>query len=442
MKKILQILALVGATLFAFDVAQAQTVSVTADLKSLFNAAQATKTQVCFSLTDGAGNQLSNPRTSGGVIVNTTPPCLSPDGAGHISTTVLANDQITPANSIYSVTYMYNGRALHGDIFQFLLADVTENLNTKPSLSTIPVIAAPTGDTTYGRLDGGNLPFTAAMNDTVGYRINGTAPAGHTLRGNGTNYVDAILALSDLSGTGTCAQEPALTGDVTSSAGSCVTLLPNIVSANTSTKVTFNTKGQVTAGTQAQLASADFANQGTVTTVLHGNAGGNPAFGSVVSTDLSITPTSCSNQLVSAISSTAAGTCTTVSSAMVDSSVITPTATQTLTNKRISPRVVTVTNATTLTPDGDNSDVSSQVNTQAGGTLTVAAPTGTPTDGQKLIIRVKSTNAQTYSFNATYRFSTTTVAPTTLAAGKTDYIGCFWNATDSKWDVVAVDQGR
>lgn len=410
MKKILQILALVGATLFAFDVAQAQTVSVTADLKSLFNAAQAIKTQVCFSLTDGAGNQLSNPRTSSGVIVNTTTQCVVPDGAGHISTTVVANDQITPANSIYSITYMYNSRALHGDIFQFLLADGTENLNTKPSLSLIPVIPAPTGDTAYGRLNGANFPFTAAMDDTVGYRINGIAPSGHTLRGNGTNYVDAVLAFSDLSGTGTCAQEPALTGDVTSSAGSCATLLPNIVSANTSTKITFNTKGQVTAGAQAQL-NADFPNQGTATTVLHGNAGGNLGFGAVTSSD-------------------------------VDSTIATTAGAQTLTIKRITPRATALTTSSTVTANSDTTDIATMVMTGVTGTLTIAAPTGTPTDGQKLIFRINATNAQTYSFNATFTFSTTTVAPVTLAAGKTDYIGAMWNATSSKWDVVAVDAGH
>lgn len=63
---------------------------------------------------------------------------------------------------------------------------------------------------------------------------------------------------------------------------------PNIVSAATHTKITYNAKGQVTAGAQAQLASADYANQGTTTTVLHGNAAGNPSFGAVsLSTDVS-----------------------------------------------------------------------------------------------------------------------------------------------------------
>lgn len=116
--------------------------------------------------------------------------------------------------------------------------------------------------------------------------------------------------------------------------------------------------------------------------------------------------------------------------------------TDTLTNKRVTQRVVTLSSSTTFTPDGDNSDMTYMNMTGVAGTLTIAAPTGTPTDGQKLILRIKTTNAQTYSFNATYRFSTTTTAPTTLAAGKTDYIGLIWTAVDSKWDVVAVDQGH
>lgn len=51
--------------------------------------------------------------------------------------------------------------------------------------------------------------------------------------------------------------------------------------AGTYTKVTFDAKGRETAGASAQLASADFVNQGTGTTVLHGNASGNPSFAAV-----------------------------------------------------------------------------------------------------------------------------------------------------------------
>lgn len=53
------------------------------------------------------------------------------------------------------------------------------------------------------------------------------------------------------------------------------------------------------------------ANQGTTTTVLHGNAAGQASFASVVSADMNITTTSCTNQFVTAISAGAVGTCTT-----------------------------------------------------------------------------------------------------------------------------------
>jgi len=59
------------------------------------------------------------------------------------------------------------------------------------------------------------------------------------------------------------------------------------------------------------LANDTVANQGTTTTLLHGNAAGQPSFAAVVSADLNITTTSCTNQFVTAISSAAAGSCTT-----------------------------------------------------------------------------------------------------------------------------------
>jgi hypothetical protein len=236
------------------------------------------------------------------------------------------------------------------------------------------------------------------------------------------------------------------------------------------------------------LASNQHANQGTTTTVLHGNAAGPPSFGPLVSVDLNITTTSCAaGSVVTSISSGAVGSCSPISPSgtgflhvtggSIDAAaravslasadvtgvlpsanggtgqnstatfpasgiVVSEAATETLASKRITPRLVAVTDATSITPNSDTSDVVTQTNSQVAGTLTLNAPTGTPTDGQKLVIRIKSTNAQTYSFNATYHFSTTVTAPTTLAAGKTDYIGCMWNATNTAWDVVAVDQGH
>lgn len=110
--------------------------------------------------------------------------------------------------------------------------------------------------------------------------------------------------------------------------------------------------------------------------------------------------------------------------------------TQTFTNKRITSRIGTTTSSATPTPDGDNND---QYNVTALATgATFGAPTGTPTDGQKLIIRIKdNATPQTLAFNAIYRFSSSLTAPTTTIASKTLYLGFIFNSADSKWDNIA-----
>lgn len=71
------------------------------------------------------------------------------------------------------------------------------------------------------------------------------------------------------------------------------------------------TANQIILGGGAGTAPAALGSLGTTTTLLHGNAGGAPTFGSVVSADLNITTTSCTNQFVTAISAGGVGTCTT-----------------------------------------------------------------------------------------------------------------------------------
>jgi hypothetical protein len=85
------------------------------------------------------------------------------------------------------------------------------------------------------------------------------------IHGLGVPLTDAErLALSNLSGTNTGDQD--LSG-----------LVPKTYAVNGKAL-----SGDIT----LELASSDFANQGTATTVLHGNAAGNPSFGSVVLADI------------------------------------------------------------------------------------------------------------------------------------------------------------
>jgi len=105
---------------------------------------------------------------------------------------------------------------------------------------------------------------------------------------------------------------------------------------------------------------------------------------------------------------------------------------------RINPRSLAAASATgTVTPDSDLYD---QVNYLLTGTVVFAVPSGTPTNGQKLSIRLYAASTQTVSWTTTstgYRIIGTTL-PTSVATGKTVYVGCVWNSTDSFWDVVAV----
>jgi hypothetical protein len=222
---------------------------------------------------------------------------------------------------------------------------------------------------------------TPAVNSTTVIPDAGAANSFLTAISAGGVISKAQPAFSTLSGSATCAQLPALTGDVTSSA--CATTIANdaVTNAKLANVATATLKGRVTSsvgdpedltGTQAttlldvftsalkglvpggsgggtttflradgtwaapagggggtvtHTAGVLTANQlvignatddvkvlgtlGTTTTVLHGNAAGAPTFAQVVSGDLNITTTACTNQFVTALSAGAVGTCTT-----------------------------------------------------------------------------------------------------------------------------------
>lgn len=108
---------------------------------------------------------------------------------------------------------------------------------------------------------------------------------------------------------------------------------------------------------------------------------------------------------------------------------------QTLTNKRITKRVQSVTGAATVTPDADSDDM--VIITAQDQALTLANPTGTPTQGQSLVIRIKdNATARAISFGTQYR-AMGNALPTTTTISKTLYLGLIYNATDTKWDLVA-----
>jgi hypothetical protein len=115
---------------------------------------------------------------------------------------------------------------------------------------------------------------------------------------------------------------------------------------------------------------------------------------------------------------------------------ITGDGTATLSNKRIDPRNVVAASASTLTPDVSVGDIYAYTALAAG--LTINAPIGTPTDGDKLIFRLLDNGtARALTWNATYTVIGVTL-PTTTVINKTTYVGCIYNANNTRWDVIAV----
>jgi hypothetical protein len=100
----------------------------------------------------------------------------------------------------------------------------------------------------------------------------------------------------------------------------------------------------------------------------------------------------------------------------------------------INPRVQSVTSSATVTATSLNDLV--RITAQAAA-LTLDNPTGTFAEGQALIFRIKDNGtARAITFGAKFRAVGVTL-PTTTTISKTTYVGCIYNSTDDKFDVIA-----
>jgi len=103
---------------------------------------------------------------------------------------------------------------------------------------------------------------------------------------------------------------------------------------------------------------------------------------------------------------------------------------------RLDPRSASAATATSLTPDISLKDVYAY--TALASALTINAPIGTPLNGNKLLFRLLDNGtSRALTWNATYTVIGVTL-PTSTTAGKTTYVGCIYNADNTRWDVIAV----
>ena len=361
-----------------------------------------------------------------------------------------------------------------------------------------------TGQTTYtdGQLlignSTGNTLTKATLTAGTGITItNGGGSISIAASGGGSGTVTSVGWTGGIVSVGTPTTTPAFTIAGTSGG------IPYFSSGTTWASSGALTANAIVLGGGAGVAPTVLGSLGTTSTVLHGNASGAPSFGAVsLTTDVSgilppanggtgiannaaatvtssgnfaytrtltgttnvtfptsgtllstaavITPAQGGTGVANNASSTltisgAFGTTLTVSGTTAitlptSGTLSTWAGTETLTNKRIDPRVSSVASASSLTPTIASADVYAY--TALAANLTINAPTGTPVDGDKLIFRILDNGtARTLTWNTTYTAIGVTL-PTTTTANKTTYVGCIYNAYGAsgtgRWDVIAV----
>lgn len=111
--------------------------------------------------------------------------------------------------------------------------------------------------------------------------------------------------------------------------------------------------------------------------------------------------------------------------------------TDTLTNKRITPRVTTITSHATPTINTDNCDAVTITAQAEAITSMTTNLSGTPTNFQRLLIRIKDDGtARAITWGPSFQSGSATL-PGTTVAGKTLMVGLIHDSVDSKWTCEA-----
>lgn len=146
------------------------------------------------------------------------------------------------------------------------------------------------------------------------------------------------------------------------------------------------------------------------------------------------------NKTMALGSNTISGTTAQFNTAITDGDFATLTGTETLTNKRVTPRVNTVTSSATPTINTDTTDFFTITALAAAITSMTTNLSGTPTAGQRLLIRIKDNGtARAITWGASFGNSGVASLPATTVISKTHHVLLVWDEVAALWICLASD---
>ena len=284
----------------------------------------------------------------------------------------------------------------------------TANVTAPQIISNVSTGTAPlvvTSTTLVSNLNAnalqGSAPATANTASTISLRdANGNISANYFI-GNGSQLTG--LSTSSLANGNSNVNIPTANGNINLTAGGNVTLVVTSTGANVAGYA--NITGALTVGANITSGSG---------------TGGNITGANLVS----------ANYFTGTLTTAAQPNITSVG-----------TLTSLTVNGLITALTSATTTGTTITPTAGSTN---QYNVTAlASAATIATPSGTPVDGQKLTLRFKDNGtARALTWTTTsgaYRAVGVTL-PATTVISKVLYVGCIYNSQDTFWDVVAVGQ--
>ena len=389
------------------------------------------------SVNEDANNRVLIPYTSGTTNVGSL---NVGDATAHTDTGVIAG--FTASEPLYLYTSLQNTSSANTSYASYAVNDGghtaygelgINNANYSYSAAGYPNNGFSTPLASFVESYGGPLVLGSWDNQKISFIVNGAVNTtdAMTINTNGSVAFNGQVGTS-----GQVLQSNATSAPtwVTPSSGTVTSVTATSPVASTGGTTPVISMPAATTSVNGYLTSTDWTTfngkgSGTVTSV----AATVPSFLSIAGS-----PITTSGTLAITLSGTALPIANggTGATTLAGASIATYSGTETLTNKRIDPRVTSAASASSLTPDISASDVYAYTALAAG--LTINAPTGTPLDGDKLIFRLLDNGtSRALTWNATYTVIGVTL-PTATTISKTTYVGCIYNANNTRWDVIAV----